>query len=323
MALFGNFGSGKQNISVELPHSGTWYNAFTGDTWNGVNHTCPMEEGKFYLLVDNRDAVITWNEGTEPAPKPETPETPGDVENAGIIYLKVNAEWPLYNARFAAYFIGEGDIHTWVDMTVEKPGIYKCSVPAGYDKVIFVRFNPEGSTSDWNNKWGQTEDLTVPTDNKVCYVLNAGFWDKEGGQSGGSWQAYTPGTDPDEPGTDPENPGTDPDNPGTKPVRIYISHIWSWNYGLWCWDSAGNQIFGNGWPGQKPDGTEVIDSQTYSYWTVPADQIGKTVSLLITDGNDDWTDKKQQTEDYTDLTLSESVYFSFEYRDDKNWLVKL
>ena len=323
MALFGNFGSGKQSIGVELPHGGTWYNAFTGDIWNGANHTCPMEEGKFYLLVDSRDAVITWDEGAEPAPEPETPETPGeDVENAGTIYLKVNAEWPLYNARFAAYFIGEGDIHTWVDMTVEKPGIYKCSVPAGYDKVIFVRFNPEGSTSDWNNKWGQTEDLTVPTDNKVCYVLNAGFWDKEGGQSGGSWQAYTPGTDPDEPGTDPENPGTDPDNPGTNPVRIYISHVWVWNYGLWCWDSNGDQIFGNGWPGQKPDGTEVVNGQTYSYWTVPADQVGKTVSLLITDGNDDWTDKKQQTEDYTDLTLSESVYFSFEYRDDKNWLVK-
>ncbi len=221
MALFGNFGSGLQHIGVELPHGGTWYNAFTGDTWSGANHTCPMEEGKFYLLVDSRDAVVSWNEGAEPAPEPGTPETPGeDVENAGTIYLKVNAEWPLYNARFAAYFIGEGDIHTWVDMTAEKTGVYKCNVPAGYDKVIFVRFNPDGSTSDWNNKWGQTEDLAVPADEKVCYVLNPGFWDKDGGQSGGSWHEYTPSTDPDQ-------PGTDPDTPDVQENVIWLSP-WEW-----------------------------------------------------------------------------------------------
>jgi len=235
-----------------------------------------------------------------------------------VIYLKVNGNWLTDGARFAAYFYGGSGDDIWMSMTADvEADVFKCDVPKGYGKVVFVRLNPDSSANNWDEgvKWSQTGDQSVMKGK--CFVLDYGSWDS------GSWQAYTPGTDPDEPGTDPENPGTDPDNPGTKPVRIYISHIWSWNYGLWCWDSAGNQIFGNGWPGQKPDGTEVIDSQTYSYWTVPADQIGKTVSLLITDGNDDWTDKKQQTEDYTDLTLSESVYFSFEYRDDKNWLVKL
>ena len=320
MALFGNFGSGKQNISVELPHGGTWYNAFTGDTWNGANHTCPMEEGKFYLLVDSRDAVITWNEGSEPAPKPETPETPGDGDQtAGTVYLKVNTQWPLYNARFAIYFIGEGDIHTWVDMEAYKAGIYKCAVPTGYDKMIFVRFNPDGSTSDWNNKWGQTEDLSVPTDEKVCYVLNEGFWDKEGGQSGGAWQEYTPGSESE----DPDIPVT-PETPESKEVRIYIQHNWDWNYGLWCWMSDGTQIFGgNAWPGKRPDGVETKDGMTYSYWTVPAEHVGKTVSLLITDAKDDWSSHDQQTKDFADVTLSESIYFRFDYIDNENRLIRM
>ena len=209
-----------------------------------------------------------------------------------------------------------------LDMEAYKTGIYKCNVPAGYDKMIFVRFNPEGSTSDWNNKWGQTEDLSVPVDEKVCYVLNAGFWDKEGGQSGGSWQEYTPGTEPENPDT-PDTPDT-PDNPETKEVRIYIQHNWDWNYGLWCWLSDDSQIFtGNQWPGKRPDGVETKDGKTYSYWTVPAEHVGKTVSLLITDAKDDWSSHDQQTSDYKDVTLSESVYFYFDYIDNENRLVKM
>ena len=168
-----------------------------------------MEEGKFYLLVDNRDDVITWNEGTEPAPPtPETPEIPGEGEQTGTVYLKVNSQWPQYNACFAAYFIGADLPDTWVGMEACESGVYKCAAPAGYDKVIFVRFNPQVTKFDWDeNKWGQTEDLSVPVDEKVCYVLNEGFWNKTDspGQNSGSWQEYTPGTEPEEPG--PEEPG--------------------------------------------------------------------------------------------------------------------
>lgn len=58
MALFGNFGEGSQDISVELPHDGTWYNAFTGAQWKGKHHTPNMAEGDFYLLVDKLSAVL-------------------------------------------------------------------------------------------------------------------------------------------------------------------------------------------------------------------------------------------------------------------------
>jgi hypothetical protein len=53
MAIFANFGKGAQTISVELPHSGTWYNYFKKDeVWSGANHTPTLKEGEFVFLVD-------------------------------------------------------------------------------------------------------------------------------------------------------------------------------------------------------------------------------------------------------------------------------
>lgn len=53
IAIFGNFGSGSQPISVELPHDGKWYNYFNRDeVWTGKNHTPTLKEGEFVFLVD-------------------------------------------------------------------------------------------------------------------------------------------------------------------------------------------------------------------------------------------------------------------------------
>ena len=54
-ALFGNFGTGTQTISVSLPSGvGTWYDYKTGAAWNGSNHSPSMAEGQFYLLVSDK-----------------------------------------------------------------------------------------------------------------------------------------------------------------------------------------------------------------------------------------------------------------------------
>lgn len=53
-ALFGNFGSGDQTISVTLPADGTWYQYDNGAEWNGRSHSPKMAEGQFYLLVNDK-----------------------------------------------------------------------------------------------------------------------------------------------------------------------------------------------------------------------------------------------------------------------------
>ena len=53
IAIFGNFGSGSQPISVELPHGGNWYNYYDrSEVWTGANHTPVLKEGEFIFLVD-------------------------------------------------------------------------------------------------------------------------------------------------------------------------------------------------------------------------------------------------------------------------------
>ena len=96
------------------------------------------------------------------------------------LYLKPNSNWKEANARFAAYFFGNGE--TWVSMTdADADGIYEVAVPAGYPNVIFCRMSPSAAANNWKNKWNQTADLTVPTDGTNCYTVKEDTWDKGGG----------------------------------------------------------------------------------------------------------------------------------------------
>ena len=119
------------------------------------------------------------------------PVAPSDV----VLYLQPNANWNVDGARFAAYFFGNGE--TWVDMTLVEgeTNIYAVTVPAGFDSVIFCRMNPGAAANNWNNKWNQTADLTVPTDGTNLYTVKENTWDNGGGE----WSVYAPAVEPEEP----------------------------------------------------------------------------------------------------------------------------
>lgn len=105
------------------------------------------------------------------------------------LYLVPNANWKIDNARFAAYFFGNGE--TWVSMTkVSGTEIYEVTVPTNktYPNVIFCRMNPSASANNWNNEWNQTSDLTIPTNGTNKYTVTEGTWDK----GGGTWGTYNP-----------------------------------------------------------------------------------------------------------------------------------
>jgi len=119
------------------------------------------------------------------------PVAPSDV----VLYLQPNANWNVDGARFAAYFFGNGE--TWVDMTLVEgeTNIYAVTVPAGFESVIFCRMNPGAAANNWNNKWNQTADLTVPTDGTNLYTVKENTWDNGGGE----WSVYAPAVEPEEP----------------------------------------------------------------------------------------------------------------------------
>ena len=152
----------------------------TGNNWNNkwnqtADLTMPTDGTNRYTVAEG-----TWDKGGG-AWDTYTPP----VEN--VLYLKPNSNWLVDGARFAAYFFGNGE--TWVDMTDEDgDGYYECEAPEGYPSVIFCRMNPGTTENNWDNKWNQTADLTVPTDDTNCYTVADGTWDK----GGGTWSVYPP-----------------------------------------------------------------------------------------------------------------------------------
>ena len=119
-----------------------------------------------------------------------------DNKTVAYLHLKPNDNWTTDNARFAAYFFGNGE--KWVDL-VKKGDYYTCSIPdKKYTNVIFCRMNPAKKENNWDNdnKWNQTGDLTIDTKNNL-YTLNDGSWDAGSWSrlcDDSQWSKYTPST---------------------------------------------------------------------------------------------------------------------------------
>ena len=108
------------------------------------------------------------------------------AEAKPMLYLTPNSNWTQSNARFAAYFFGNGE--KWISMTYNSElKVYEVEVPAGYPNVIFCRMNPSASANNWDNRWDQTLDLTVPKNGNNNYTVKAGTWNK----GGGTWNTIT------------------------------------------------------------------------------------------------------------------------------------
>ena len=115
-----------------------------------------------------------------------TESIPFKPEAKQMLYLTPNSNWKVDNARFAAYFFGNGE--KWVGMTYNSDlGVYEVEVPAGYPSVIFCRMNPNTTGNNWTNRWNQTGDLNVPTNGNNHYTVKEGTWDK----GGGTWATIT------------------------------------------------------------------------------------------------------------------------------------
>ena len=98
------------------------------------------------------------------------------------IYLKPNSNWKSDGARFAIY-TWTPDVNnseTWVAMTAVGDGTYKALKSDLQNSIIFCRMIP-ATENNWNNRWNQTGNLTVPTDGKNLYTVKEGTWDNGGG----------------------------------------------------------------------------------------------------------------------------------------------
>ena len=154
-----------------------------GDTNSWDKDVMWTQTANLNLTAGRVYTVEGWNSGSwsgEPAVV-----APDEAK----LYLKPNSNWTQSNARFAAYFFGDGD--TWENMTdPDGDGIYEVVIPTdrNYTTVIFCRMNPNSTTNGWTQdeqKWNQTSDLAIPTDGNNLYTVEDGTWDK----GNGTWSA--------------------------------------------------------------------------------------------------------------------------------------
>lgn len=112
--------------------------------------------------------------------------------SAKTLYLQPNTgdnSWS-NSARYAVYAFGES-ANEWYDMSAvaDHEGFFQATVSDNYPSVIFCRMNPDQAENNWNNKWNQTEDLTVPAD-KDLYIIAASTNIFVAGNSAGEWSVF-------------------------------------------------------------------------------------------------------------------------------------
>ncbi len=101
-----------------------------------------------------------------------------DNKTVAYLHLKPNDNWTTDNARFAAYFFGNGE--KWVDLVKKGDYYYTCEIPTdkNYPNVIFCRMNPTNKENKWENKWNQTGNLTIEKGNNL-YTIGNEVWDED------------------------------------------------------------------------------------------------------------------------------------------------
>ena len=115
-----------------------------------------------YSNVESGKATITVTENV----------SSGEIDK---LYFITTTQWSEASPRYAAYFFGAGE--KWIDMTEHSSGVYVCDKISGYPSVIFCRMDPSKSENNWDNKWDQTADLTIPSD-KDTYKYGENQWSK-------------------------------------------------------------------------------------------------------------------------------------------------
>ena len=106
------------------------------------------------------------------------------------IFFKPNSHWLTKQngktPRFAAHFYNPNE--EWIDLVdTNSDGIYECEKPAGgYTQIQFCRMKENTTENNWNTRLEQTLNLTIPTDGKNLFTVDA---DQENNCSG-TWSEF-------------------------------------------------------------------------------------------------------------------------------------
>ena len=209
------------------------------------------------------------------------------------VNLIPSSEWKCDNAWFAAYFFGANGSKALKLSDADGDGVYMCGVPAGMEKVIFCRMNPDFAEFGWNTGeeseadpkrvWSQTTDLEIGVEpNNYYHIIG---WD------GGAWGTKEGYELPVVPMSD---------------YKIYVhSRNTSWgSLNIYLWETGTGNAMAN-WPGSGYNDVTTIGGFEYFVWDVTKNMEGKSLSIIINDGS-------QQTSDHELGVFNGNLYLLFE-----------
>lgn len=173
------------------------------------------------------------------------------------VYMKPSSAWQSNAKSYGAYVWNtSGD--RWYEMEdTDEDGIYEVSIPTNYENVIFVSMK-DTFTANWDNKYQQTADLVIPTDNNNAYVIYKSEW-----QTLADAKAFR-----------------EPDKVCKLIVKVTTQIDWYDKY-IYCWTEGSNTA---GWPGTQL-AWDKQDGDYYVYYHVfPGSLDGKTIDFCISKG---------------------------------------
>ena len=135
---------------------------------------------RFYLYKRIEDAIATYYYISAPTCEPVVEPT------TKTIYCSPFSGWHNDGARFAVHALGDGENTAWYDLVAVEgaENVYSAEIAEAFPTVIFCRMNGETTENNWDNKWNQTADLTLPTDGKNLYTITG--WNPDDG----TWSVY-------------------------------------------------------------------------------------------------------------------------------------
>lgn len=119
------------------------------------------DEKPTYTIPTN---TITTTSATTVA-VPTTATTPSSTVSTGDKVLTLDpSSVSAGNERWVAYFFTASitSNYKWVDLDSNN----SVTVPSGMDTVIFVRMNGKTTENTWDNRWNQSDDLTIGSSTK-------------------------------------------------------------------------------------------------------------------------------------------------------------
>lgn len=257
--------SGVKQFSYDIPSGGKYIKIEVAE-----GSTQPSS-GNIKLIID--EVVFTYTASTpDPEPQDKT------------FYLTLSSDWASWPAKYAMYYFksAETSQNGWSAFMTAVEGetnMYTGTIPTGYDKMIMVRLDGEATEANWNNKWSQTVNLDVPTNDNNLFTVTSGG---TGSECDGVWSKYDPSV--------PPTPAA--------PDSIFFVNVPGWDsLRVHLWDGT---AAGTTWPGVEMtklgDDDKINGYDVYKYVAVEG---AYTKCIFSNNG-------KNQT---ADLTWTSGKYF--------------